>query len=64
MVTALAPVIRAKLMEVASKFLVGVCMLISLSLFEFPYVVSVGEKNAGLGLTEPALCCKNLRLES
>jgi hypothetical protein len=58
MVTALAPVIRAKLMEAASKFLVRVGILISMNLFESFYIVLVGEKNAGLGLTEPALCLK------
>jgi hypothetical protein len=58
MVAALAPAIRAKLMEAASKFLVLVCMFILMNLFESFYTILVGEKNAGLGLTEPALCLK------
>ena len=45
-------------MEAASKFLVLVCMFILMNLFESFYTVLAGEKNAGWGLTEPALCLK------
>ena len=45
-------------MEAASKFLVLVSMFILMNLVESFCPVLAGEKNAGLGLTEPALCLK------
>ena len=59
MVTALAPVIRAKLMEAASKFLVRVGMLISMNLFESFYIVLVGEKKRRIGVNRTCALLEN-----